>query len=143
MSKALLYWTAAALLAVGLIAMHRFSGAWVPMLFPELNRSITDPTPLSLGAKGFMMIYLVLSVAAPVGVVLCVCAALSERDRRRWAVREQASPMKRRNNGTCWGARTWVQIANSGSITTRTKLGRRHRNDNQNRAFEQAGFGVL
>jgi hypothetical protein len=35
MSKAPLYWTAAALLSVGLIAMHLFSGAWVPALFPE------------------------------------------------------------------------------------------------------------
>jgi hypothetical protein len=93
MSKALRYWTAAALFTVGLIAMHLFSGAWVPALVPELNRSITDPTPLSLGAKGFMMTSLVLSVAAPVGVVLCACAALSERDRRRWAVREQVFEM--------------------------------------------------
>jgi hypothetical protein len=89
MSKALLDWTAAVLLTVGLIAMHLFSGAWVPALFPELHRSLTNPTPLSLGAKGFLMAYLVLWVAAAGGVPLCVCAALSERDRRYWAVREQ------------------------------------------------------
>jgi hypothetical protein len=89
MSTSQLYWIAAALLAVGLISLHLFSGAWVSRLFPELNRPITDPTPLSLGAKGFMMTYLVLSVAAAVGAALCACAALSERDRRRWAVREQ------------------------------------------------------
>jgi len=94
MSKALLYWTAATLLTVGLIAMHLFSGAWVPRAVPRTEPIDHRPHPLSLGAKGFMMTYLVLSVAAPVGVVLCVCAALSERDRRRWAVREQVREME-------------------------------------------------
>jgi hypothetical protein len=83
-SRPLFYWIAAALLAVGLISMHLFSGAWVSRLFPELNRPITDSTPLSLGAKGFMLAYLVLSVALAVGMPLCVFGALSERDHRRW-----------------------------------------------------------
>jgi hypothetical protein len=44
MSRPLVYWMAAALLAVGLVVLHLFSGAWVTRVFPELNRSITDPT---------------------------------------------------------------------------------------------------
>lgn len=94
MSKCLRYWTVAAVLAVGLVIMHLFSGAWAAALFPELNRSITDPTPLSLGAKGVMMAYLVVSVAGVLGVVFCAFAALSERDRRLWAVREQIREME-------------------------------------------------
>jgi hypothetical protein len=87
-STSLRSWTAAALLAVGLISMHLFSGAWVSRLFPELNRPITDSTPLSLGAKGFMLASLGLSVALAVGMPLCVFGALSERDQRRWQYEE-------------------------------------------------------
>jgi hypothetical protein len=84
MSRPLAYWMAAALLAVGLVVMHLFSGAWVTRVFPELYHSITDPTPLSLGAKAFMLAYLALSVGLAVGVPLCIFEALLKRDQRRW-----------------------------------------------------------
>ena len=49
--------TAAAVLAVTLISLHLFSSPWVARLAPDLNRPITDLTPLSVRAKGVMLVY--------------------------------------------------------------------------------------
>jgi len=43
MSKPVIYWCAAAVLAVGVMLMHGFSGSWGPWLFPELQTPITEP----------------------------------------------------------------------------------------------------
>lgn len=102
MSRPLAYWMAAALLAVGLVVVHLFSGAWVTRLFPELNRSITDPTPLSFGAKLVMLGYLALAVGGAVAVPLLIFAGLSARDQQRWAAQRQQWEAERAADREHW-----------------------------------------
>jgi hypothetical protein len=90
MSKPVIYWCAAAVLAVGVVLMHGLSGSWVPSLFPELQTPITEPIQLGLGVKLFLMGYLVLSVAGAAGVVLLFSEGMFIRDRQRWAAEREA-----------------------------------------------------
>jgi hypothetical protein len=89
MSRLLAYWMAAALLAVGLVEVHLFGGTWVTRRFPELNRSITDPTPLSFGAQLVMLGSLALAMGGAVAVPLLIYAGLSARDQQRWAAQRR------------------------------------------------------
>ena len=80
---------AAAVLAVGVVLMHGLAGSWMPALFPELQKPITEPIQLGLGVKLFLMGYLVLSVAGGAGVVLLFSEGTFIRDRQRWAHEEE------------------------------------------------------
>jgi hypothetical protein len=75
MLKPVIYWCAAAVLAVGVVLMHGFSGSWGPWLFPELQTPITGPIQLGPWTKWLMMAYLGLSVAGGAGVALLAGAA--------------------------------------------------------------------
>jgi hypothetical protein len=88
MSKPVIYWCAAALLAGGAVLMHGLADQWMPARFPELQKSITEPIQLGLGVKLVLMGYLVLSVAGGVSVVLLIGAGLSALDQRRWDRKE-------------------------------------------------------
>jgi hypothetical protein len=70
MSKSVIYWCAAAMLAVGVVLMHGLSGYWVPSLFPELQTPITEP------------------MAGGIGVVWLFSEGVSIRDQQRWAHEE-------------------------------------------------------
>src|SRR5215510_10499920 len=89
MSKPVIYWCAAAVLAVGVVLMHVLSGSWGPWLFPEWQKPITQPLQIGPGGKLFLMGYLALSVAGSVGVALLFGAGVDARDRARWAREEE------------------------------------------------------
>jgi hypothetical protein len=113
MSKPVIYWCAAVVLAVGVVLMHVLAGSWMPALSPELQKPITEPVQLGLGVKLVLMGYLVLSVAGAVGVVLLIGAGLSTLDQRRWdreeaerrrqwALQEQLREMERQIREEQW-----------------------------------------
>jgi hypothetical protein len=89
MAKLAIYWGAAAVVAVGVVLLHLFGSAWVAARVPELQRPLTDPTPLSPWAKVIMLGYLALSVGGAVGVPLLIFAGLSARDEQRWAAQRR------------------------------------------------------
>jgi hypothetical protein len=90
MSKPMIYWCAAAVLAVGVVLMHGLAGSWMPALSPELQKPITEPIQLGLVVKLVLMGYLILSVAGGAGVVLLFSEGVSIRDQQRWAAEREA-----------------------------------------------------
>ena len=68
--KGTLSFAAAALLAVGVGLMHGLSGYWVPSIFPEFQKPITESLQIGPWGKLFLMGYLALSLASGIGVVL-------------------------------------------------------------------------
>jgi hypothetical protein len=85
MTKVATYWLAAVALAASVVLLHVFGSAWVAAWCLELQKPLTDPTPLSPWAKGVMLGYLALSVGGPIGAVFCLLAGISARDDQRWA----------------------------------------------------------
>jgi hypothetical protein len=83
MAKPAIYWGTAAVVAAGVVLMHIGVDTWAPVRFPELQRPITDPAPLSRAAKFFMLGYLALSVGGAVGAVALIFRGLSARDQQR------------------------------------------------------------
>jgi hypothetical protein len=90
MSKPVIYWCAAAVLAVGVVLMHVLFSSWAPSLSPELQTPITEPLQIGPGVKLVLMGYLALSVAGPAGVVLLLGEGVCTRDRQRWAAEQEA-----------------------------------------------------
>jgi hypothetical protein len=88
-TKVATYGMAAVALAASVVLLHVFGSAWVAAWFPELQKPLTDPTPLSPWAKGVMLGYLALSVGGPIGAVFCLLAGISARDDQRWARERQ------------------------------------------------------
>jgi hypothetical protein len=89
MSKPVMSWCAAAVLAVAVVLMHVLSGSWVPSIFPEWQTPITEPLQIGPWGKVFLMGYLALSVTGGMGVVLLFGAGVCTRDRQRWAREEE------------------------------------------------------
>jgi hypothetical protein len=77
-------------LSVGVVLMHVLSGYWLPSIFPELQKPITEPLQTGPWGKLFLMSYLALSVAGGVGVALLIGAGVFARDRQRWAAEWEA-----------------------------------------------------
>jgi len=90
MSKPVIYWCAAAGLAVGVGLMHGLSGYWVPSIFPEFQTPITASLQIGPWGKLFLMGYLALSLTGGIGVVLLLSAGVFIRDQQRWAAEWEA-----------------------------------------------------
>jgi hypothetical protein len=90
MSKPVIYWCAAAVLAVGVVLMHVLANQWLPLRFPELQKPITEPIQLGPGLKLLLATYLVMSVVGAVGVVLLAGEGVFIRDQQRWAAEWEA-----------------------------------------------------
>jgi hypothetical protein len=88
MSKPVIYWCAAAVLAVGLVLMHVFFRNWALWLVPDLQKPF-DEALVSPWAKLVVMGSVVLSVAGGVGVARLFAAGVDTRDRARWAREEE------------------------------------------------------
>jgi hypothetical protein len=101
MSKPVIYWCAAAMLAVGLVLMHVFFRNWAPWLVPDLQKPF-DEALVSPWAKLVLMGYVVLSVVGPVGVVRLFGAGVDTRDRARWAREEEARRQLREMEQQIW-----------------------------------------
>jgi hypothetical protein len=80
MAKPVVYWGAAAVVAASVVLLHVGVGEWAPARFPELQRPITDPSPLSPWVKLAMLGYVTLSIGGAVAVPLLIFAGLSARD---------------------------------------------------------------
>lgn len=89
------YATAAVLLAACLVSLYLFSDPWLTNLAPDLNRPLTDPTPLSLKAKVMMLLFIVLSGVLVTGMAVCIYQTLSTWDQRRWAQEAEARQRQR------------------------------------------------
>jgi hypothetical protein len=89
MSTPVIYWSAAAVLAGGVVLLHMLAGAWMPWLFPELGKPTAEALPIGPWAMLFLLGYLALSMAGGAGVALLAGAGVDARDRARWAREEE------------------------------------------------------